>query len=358
MTVVTAVTTTTIFVGVVAWAATQAGRDAERPGVSTTPGGAVRTYSSPDAPWTFEYPGGWNAATTVTFDPAFLANVRRTTVVNGALAGAAGTVGPHSEEAEAFTDAVGDAGAVVLIQRFWSHATGLLEPTAERAPGPFIDEAQSPGWSFRERARCERTLCFIVVEWLGPTVSDEDRAAAEAIAESVRLANVDRWIETEGGRTTVHDESELFTVTHPDDWMVADENLTPWLASPGEILSLGTFPLRVSTHPDDGLRLFDAPVAPAVLADMGARDAFVSVQEGGFLGGPERRPSTFRRDECGVAILGCGDYPSEGPFQAWWIPFEDEGRAFYLFVAIGNEAPPELVEETWAIADSLRFYPD
>jgi hypothetical protein len=46
------------------------------------------------------------------------------------------------------------------------------------------------------------------------------------------------------------------------------------------------------------------------------------------------------------------------PFRAWWIPFRDSGRAFYLFVAIGNEATPELREEAWAVADSLSFGKD
>jgi hypothetical protein len=37
------------------------------------------------------------------------------------------------------------------------------------------------------------------------------------------------------------------------------------------------------------------------------------------------------------------------------MPFEDAGRAFYLFVAIGDEATPDLRDEAWAVADSLAF---
>jgi hypothetical protein len=356
--VIAAVMTAVVFVGAVAWAAALVGRDTERPRTTVPGGGGAATYVSADAPWTFEYPDGWSAATTVTHEPTFLGEVRRTTIVNGPLPEGTGRYAPYAEDPQDFTDAVGDAGAVVIVERLWNLTTNpLVQPDAPLAPGPFIDEAQPPGWTFRERARCEGTLCFFVIEWFGPAVSDPDRGAAEAIARSVRLGGVDRWTETEGGLTRLHDEGDLLTVTHPDDWAVAEDNLTPWLSSPTEILSLGTFPLRVSSDPDDGLRLFDAPVAPSAIDDMTAQDAFVSVQGGAEAEGFDDRPQTFRQDDCRTSIVGCGDYPIEVPFQAWWIPFVDHGRGFYLFVAIGNDASPELVDQTWAVADSLRFYP-
>jgi hypothetical protein len=91
---------------------------------------------------------------------------------------------------------------------------------------------------------------------------------------------------------------------------------------------------------------------------------FISLQESG-----ERvelfddRPVHFGPLGCDDAIYGCR--PSEDPdlpepwrdpaFRAWWIPFEDAGRGFYLFVAIGNEATPELEQQAWDVADSLSF---
>ena len=80
---------------------------------------------------------------------------------------------------------------------------------------------------------------------------------------------------------TLHDTEHGFTFSVPEDWVVADANLTPLLSSPVEILSVGTFPLRVSDDPDAGLRLFDAPVAPQALAEMSSTDVFVSLQESG-----------------------------------------------------------------------------
>jgi hypothetical protein len=167
---------------------------------------------------------------------------------------------------------------------------------------------------------------------------------------------------------TFRDERDGLSVTVPDGWFVAEENITPWLSSPVEILSLGTFNLRVSEHPEDGFRLFDAPVAPAALEDMRADDAFVSLQESGgeFTGPREDRPEHFGPLPCEQAIYGCRpaedpDLPEEWrdvPFQAWWIPFEDAGRGLYLFVAIGNDASPELRDQAWAVADSLVFVPN
>lgn len=208
-------------------------------------------------------------------------------------------------------------------------------------------------------------LVGIVRRYVGSHASAADVAALDRMLESFRVRSVDRWTETGDGRTTLHHEPSGYTITYPDGWAVADKNLTPWLSSPSEILSLGTFPLRVSEHTDDGFRLFDAPVAPAALQDMQADDAFISLQESGGVsaGSTESRPDYFGPLGCDESIYGC--HPSEelprpwrdAPFRAWWIPFEDAGRAFYLFVAIGTEATPQLRQQAWAVADSISFEP-
>lgn len=153
---------------------------------------------------------------------------------------------------------------------------------------------------------------------------------------------------------TIHDTEDGFTVTVPDGWVVAHENLTPWLLSPSEILSLGTFPLRVSHDPGQGLRLFDAPVAPQALAEMTADDVFLSIQGGDEGVGFGPRPERFAPGPCEEAVTGCEPLP-DIPFRAWWIPFRDSGRGFYLFVAVGNDATPELREQVWEVANSLVF---
>ena len=209
-------------------------------------------------------------------------------------------------------------------------------------------------------------LVGIVRRYVGSDASAVDVAALDRMLVSFRVRSIDRWTETGDGLKTFHDEARGYTITYPDDWKVADENLTPWLSSPSEILSLGTFPLRISGHPDDGFRLFDAPVAPAALQDMQSDDAFISLQESGGVsaGSTESRPDHFGPLGCVESIYGC--HPSEelpkawrdAPFRAWWIPFGDAGRAFYLFVAIGNDAPAALREQAWQVANSLSFLPD
>ncbi|HEX6581736.1 MAG TPA: hypothetical protein VF195_12810 [Actinomycetota bacterium] len=321
-------------------------------------------YSSRAAPWTFNYPSGWTTKTISRVGPELRTNVLRTTVVNGPMPSLADDFGPNSVGNDALTSEAGDAGAIVLVVRFWGGKPST-DDYPHLGPGAFGADAESPGWTIRERTRCDGSLCFVIVEWLGPSVSDEDRDVAAEIARSVRLADVDRWTESDGVSTTLHDEARRYVVTYPTTWVVADENLTPWLSSPSEILSLGTFPLRASAHPDDGFRLFDAPVAPAALQDMRSEDAFLSLQDSGgvFAGSTESRPDHFGPLGCDESIYGCRpsqELPEawrDAPFRAWWIPFEDAGRAFHLFVAIGTEATPELRQQTWAVADSLSFEP-
>lgn len=166
------------------------------------------------------------------------------------------------------------------------------------------------------------------------------------------------WQSVSNGVSDVPSAPPLATVTGvggvqvevPPGWSVAPENLTPWLSHPTEVLSVGTFEMPVSHDPDDEPRVFDAPVAPAALAAMTSTDAFVSLQASGPTEAPDDRPPSFRTaEERACCSAQTGDYP----FTWWWIPFIDQGRAFYLFVAIGNRADTGTSDQAWAVADSL-----
>jgi hypothetical protein len=206
----------------------------------------------------------------------------------------------------------------------------------------------------------------VVRRWIGADASTDDVAALDRSLMSLLVRGAVRWTEaTDGGRLrTLHDGARDFSVSYPDGWNVAEQNLTPQLSEPVEILSLGTFPLRAGRDIDDGLRLFDAPVAPKALEDMTSTDAFLSLQESGAgVTGFGARPDHFGPLGCDESIYGCRqpkELPAalrEAPFRAWWIPFTDAGRAFYLFVAIGNDAPAVLRDQTWQVADSLSILP-
>jgi hypothetical protein len=192
-------------------------------------------------------------------------------------------------------------------------------------------------------------------------VSDpSDELIARANDELSRFATGDYENRTrsfrvggDGATITMTDHTRSFSVDVPTGWTVADDNLTPWLSSPTEVLSVGTFDMPVSNNPGDEPRVFDAPVAPAALADMASTDAFVSLQESGVVDNPDDdRPPGFRTaPERQCCSARTGDYP----FTWWWIPFIDQGRGFYLFVAIGNDANASTTDQAWAIADSLTF---
>jgi hypothetical protein len=336
-----------LFVAVVAFAATEVGSDAER---QMRP---LSTFTSNETPWTFTYPEGWIATSSRVAGPSASRKTDVTeTFVSNAQLPPDWTSGPNSTP---LPSTVPSDAVIVLIERLWLPGAGIgSAPTLGAA---FHDDAQNPGWSFNETARCEGTLCFHVVQWFGPDASQVDRQVAAQIAAAVAPAHpASRWTETDGVQTVLHDEANGYVVTVPNEgWQVADQNLTPWLSAPTEILSAGTSALPVSKNPDDGLRPFDAPVAPAALAAMTSTDAFISLQEAVPVGAPhDDRPTSFRT---APARACCSEQAGDYPFTWWWFPFIDQGRAFYLFVAIGNDATTATVDQTWSAADSLSFVP-
>jgi hypothetical protein len=165
------------------------------------------------------------------------------------------------------------------------------------------------------------------------------------------------------------DDAHGFVVTYPSDWFRAGESLTPSLSQPAEILSLATYPLDRS-----GQRLaFDA-FLPGNAADVGRDGIFITLQEdrsgpGGF----HDRPASFDPATTGVCPHGeCLEIPYAGPtcpdgyacpvvdgYHAWWIPFRDQGRGFYAFVAMGDDVfnDPARYGQAWQVLDSLRFDP-
>jgi hypothetical protein len=354
--------TVAVFVGGAIWA-TALGRGANDgvPGVESP----IITFASPEAPWTFEYPSEWDVRTTASAGPDRIANALVTVVANGSLPA---DIGNDVNLDPGIASALGEAGAVVLVDRFWSHATPL--GGEDQGPGPFAEDAQNPGWTYRERARCDGTLCFHVIEWLGPAASQEDRAATAAIADSVRLGNVERWTETDGVRTTLHDENDLFTVTYPSGWIVSDEPINTWVCSPFEILALATYPLRPG-----GEAVIDAQLPSNAVEDLGPNDILIWINDSGSACGGERasgdgsgfpeRPRRFGPSEpCESWTRLCPEpdgelldsYPGIG---AWWMGFADAGRGFYVFVGMGEQAyaDPGRAQLAWDVLDSFRFLP-
>jgi hypothetical protein len=354
----TSIATAVVFLVGAIWTASIVGTGGPHPADGST----IVSFTSPDAPWAFEYPSPWSVRTMERAGPELRANILRTTVANVPVPQDA-EYGPNSS-ANA-TSLFGDTGAVVLIERMWGHATAL--GGENQGPGPFADDAQNPGWTFRERARCDGTLCFHVIEWLGPATSEQDRAAAATIADSVRLANVERWTETDGIRTTLHDENDLFTVTYPNEWLVSHQPIQPNLSSPFEILALATYPLRPG-----GEAVIDFQLPRNAVEDLGPNDILIWLNDAGEAGegnGMPARPSAFEPSTpCENWSRLCpepeGDWmrgfdqPIPG-IHGWWLGFHDAGRQFYVFVGMGEQAyaDPARAQLAWDVLDSLRFLP-
>lgn len=158
----------------------------------------------------------------------------------------------------------------------------------------------------------------------------------------------------QAGWTAYREADRGFAVRFPSDWRRAPRSLTPYLADPREILSLGTGPLVARTSRSHS-QCAQKPVA--ALAALGPRDVLVSVQE-------RRRPdsasypprrSSFRLGTRAAGPIGCLSAPSQR--RTWWIPFRDGDRAFYALVAIGLDAPLEQRRTAERVLDSLRFDP-
>jgi hypothetical protein len=55
------------------------------------------------------------------------------------------------------------------------------------SPTKWHEDAQNPGWEFRERNVCLAGECVSVLEWHGPDASEEDISWMKRIAQSLQL---------------------------------------------------------------------------------------------------------------------------------------------------------------------------
>lgn len=149
------------------------------------------------------------------------------------------------------------------------------------------------------------------------------------------------------GWTSYHDARNGLSVRFPSSWWRARGSLTPALADPVEVLSLGTQRLRY--RPND--RCAQMPVS--ALVALGPRDVFLSLQErrGPAPGFPPRtRPLRLPASSAADACAG-----GPRPWRSYWQSFSDSGRRFHLLAVVGNRAPARRVRELHEVIDGLRF---
>ena len=348
---VASVTAVGVFLGAVGFAATQVGRDAE----NVVSLGAATIFVSPDFAWTMPIPEGWRAggAHSVGGPQEMLPDLRTSFVTTSQTA----TFSDPVMVGSPLPAGIVSRDVIVIVDPFVG--TGDAEPTslvlnAER------EDIENPGWVWRDGKICGETECARVYIWHGPDAGEADLAAVLGVGEGVRLVETPPDPSVLAPTIDYRDAQDGLSMTYPAGWTVADESLTPLLASPHEILSVGTYPLRPG-----GKAPIDAYLPKNALADLDAGDVFVTVQESAPAPGSEStRPSAFTpASVCDPGHPACRDGVALGleGVHAWWIPFTDpsSGRAFYAFVAMGEEAyrDPARSAAAWAVLDSLSFEP-
>jgi hypothetical protein len=149
--------------------------------------------------------------------------------------------------------------------------------------------------------------------------------------------------------TNYRDEENRFSVRYPAAWTRATVRLTPILADPREILSIGT-----SDLPPGGESCAQFPVN--ALDAVGTTDALLTLQESGHpdLGGFPPLPDDLERLEADKRFWGAGCVQNPDRLVTWWIRFSDQDRAFYGLVVIGNSATEETRAQVFQALSSFR----
>ena len=150
--------------------------------------------------------------------------------------------------------------------------------------------------------------------------------------------------------TTVRDQGHGFDVTYPAAWHRAAHRLTPALADPREVISVGTGML-----PAGGPCAQFPTRAVAAVSDDGA---FVSVQIRSRRHDPSRAPLASRltfRSGTPLANVECAGTPNRPVGR--WIAFQDAGREVYAILVVGRHASPERRAQALAVLNSLRVLP-
>ncbi len=139
----------------------------------------------------------------------------------------------------------------------------------------------------------------------------------------------------------------------PEGWQVAGAKLTPFLATPVEILSAGTFPMQAGGT--------DCAHMPEVaMDDLGPKDALVSLQERSPAGDSfTPRPLSFGPLLTGITpgdAFECIDEDERGDVGTLlWHAFRDGDRGLYLLVVMGTEVTEETRQQTVGLLDSFSF---
>lgn len=180
-------------------------------------------------------------------------------------------------------------------------------------------------------------------------------AIAAAFALAVLLAGGSEASSTPGGPGRFASARYGFSVPVPSGWHRSRSRLVPRLLDPREVVSLGTFGMRVGGGGDCGRE------PAAALRAMRPGDALVTIQEVAVFRSLRRRlthnfpprPPSFDLGPGSRVWLGGRTY---GPIRHAKLVFSDHGRAFEALAYVDG-VRPELRREIEAILAGLRVKP-
>jgi len=162
---------------------------------------ASHFFTSDEVPWSFPIPSGWEASTNRSEpDPNLRVGSLITNISTVRYSFAFDQMAPGPNSGQGASEMLGPSAAVVRVLLHWFPAEEPIgwnpagsPTTVTKRPTAWHDDAQNPGWAFRERRVCLEDLCVWVVEWHGPEASEDATVWMERIAQSLQLAP--RWID-------------------------------------------------------------------------------------------------------------------------------------------------------------------
>jgi hypothetical protein len=191
--------------------------------------------------------------------------------------------------------------------------------------------------------------CVWAQAWFGVNEPDESmRSEVNRVLASVELEPEHAPGSNPGWRT-YRDEKARLALRYPPGWQVSEGRLMPLLTEPRELVSLGTSALRSGDE--------RCPQAPeAAVEALGSTDALISLLE--FRSEAHAPPRSKRLLPFeGARAPTCNRLQLPSGFLVRSRSFEDRGRVFQLYVAVGESASDETRRETTEILNSLTVDP-
>lgn len=188
--------------------------------------------------------------------------------------------------------------------------------------------------------------CLFAQAWFGANEpSDAIIAEVNRVLDSVEVEPLPPPGSNAEWRSHLDEEAGV-SLRYPPEWRIAKAALMPLLVEPRELVSLGTAPLQSGDQ--------HCPQVPANALDhLGPKDAFVSLLEFGSKGEAPLRPRHLMPYQGHPVGMDCLQRSLPHGFLYRMQIFEDHGRLFQVYVAIGESASDLTRRQTTEILDSI-----